>query len=315
MSVHATSRTEVWPELPLDAWADTYATLHLWLQIVGKVRLTLSPWVNHSWNATLYATASGLTTSLIPYERDPFQIDFDFILHELTVTTSEGRSSGFALQPQSVATFYRSLMDVLAELGITVRIHMKPNETAEPIRFDEDDTHRSYDAEYAQRFWRVIVQAHRVLSDFRAEFIGKCSPVQLFWGGPDLAVTRFSGRVAPRHPGGAPNLPEWVNVEAYSHEVSSAGFWAGGPGLPQPVFYSYAYPAPSGYAEAVVRPREAFYDPNYGEFFLPYDAVRRAASPDDVVREFLQSTYEATADLGGWDRRALERQRDPRIPG
>lgn len=301
-----------WPELPFDAWKDTYATLHRWLQIVGKVRTTLSPWANHSWNATLYPTASGLTTSLIPFRESEFQIDLDFTQHELSVRSSDGQARTLPLRPQSVAEFYRLLMAVLAELGIDVRIHMWPNEIADAVRFDEDEAHRAYDPEFANRFWQVVIQAHRVFSAFRAGFIGKCSPVHFFWGSADLAVTRFSGRPAPPHPGGIPHLPDWVTREAYSQEVSSAGFWAGGDTLPYPIFYSYAYPAPAGFEKARVGPDDAFYNSDFGEFILPYEAVRRANSPDEVLMEFLESTYDAAANLGKWDRHALERDRDPR---
>ena len=299
--------TDVWPELSLDAWRDTYATLHMWLQIVGKVRLAQTPWVNHSWHVTLYPTAAGLTTSSIPYGDRTFQIDFDFVRHQLCVHTADGRNVGFPLEAQSVATFYRRLMDALAVLGITVKINKKPNEVADAIPFDQDETHCSYDREYAGRFWRVLVNATRVFTTFRARFIGKTSPIHLFWGAPDLAVTRFSGRRAPEHPGGIPNLPDAVTREAYSHEVSSAGFWPGGGPIPYPAFYSYAYPTPAGFADAHVVPAEAFYSQDLGEFILPYDAVRQAPSPDDALLAFLQSTYEAAANLAKWDRAALEK--------
>lgn len=303
---------EPWPDLPLDAWADTYATLHLWTQIVGKIRLAQSPWANHSWNATLYVTARGLSTSPIPYGSRIFQIDFDFLDHRLTVESSDGGLGGLALEPRSVADFYARLMAEMATLDLRVKIAGSPNEVPEPIPFDRDETHRAYDPEYAQRFWRILMQADRVFKQFRARFLGKCSPVHYFWGAPDLAVTRFSGRAAPEHPGGIPNLPDWITREAYSHEVSSCGFWAGGGPIPYPAFYSYAYPAPEGFAQASVRPAEAFYTEELGEFVLPYDAVRRSESPDDTLLEFLETTYEAAADLAGWDRGSLERGRDPR---
>ena len=298
---------QTWPDLPLDAWRDTYATLHMWLQIAGKVRLAQTPWLNHSWHVTLYPTASGLTTSPMPHGDRTFQIDFDFVRQQVCVHTSDGRSLGFPLEPQSVATFYRRLMEAMAALGVHVTINKKPNEVAEPIPFDQDETHRAYDAEYAARFWRVLLQTTRVFTTFRARFIGKVSPIHLFWGAPDLAVTRFSGRPAPPHRGGIPNLPDTVAREAYSHEVSSAGFWPGGGPIPYAAFYSYAYPEPAGFADARVQPAEAFYSKDLGEFLLPYDAVRKSPRPDDALLAFLQSTYDAAADLGKWDRAALER--------
>jgi len=306
MSSTAESASAPWPSLPLNAWRETYATLHLWMQIVGKVRLVQTPWVNHSWHVALYPTASGLTTSAIPFESRTFQIDFDFLRQRLQVQSSDGRGAQFALEPMPVATFYKQLMAELAKLDIPVEIHCRPNEIADPVRFDQDDAPREYDPEYAQRFWRVLVQTQRVLTQFRARFCGKCSPVHFFWGAPDLAVTRFSGRRAPLHPGGVPNLPDWVAREAYSHEVSSAGFWPGGGPIPYAAFYSYAYPEPPGFPSARVQPKEAFYSADLKEFILPYDAVRGSSSPDDTLLEFLQSTYEAAANLGQWDRAALE---------
>jgi len=297
---------EAWPELPLEAWRETYATLHLWTQIVGKVRLAQTPWINHSWHVTLYVTARGLGTSPIAHGTRAFQIDFDFMAHQLTVQCSDGTAAGFALEPQPVAAFYSRLMSVLDRLDLPVTINKRPNEVADPIPFDQDEVHRAYDPVYANRFWRVMVQVDRVLKQFRARFAGKCSPVHFFWGAPDLAVTRFSGRRAPEHPGGVPNLPDWVAREAYSHEVSSGGFWPGSGPVPYPAFYSYAYPEPPGFADAPVRPREAFYSTELGEFVLAYDAVRQAASADDALLDFLQTTYAAAADLGGWDRASLE---------
>ena len=257
-------------------------------------------------------TARGLTTSPIPYGTRTFEIEFDFVGHQVTIESSDGRAQHVPLEPQSVATFYSRLMDALAALGLTVRIHTKPNEVAEAIPFDRDETHCSYDREYAYRFWRILVQADRVLKIFRSRFRGKCSPVHVFWGRLDLAVTRFSGRPAPEHPGGIPNLPDWVTREAYSHEVSSCGFWAGGGPIAYPVFYSYAYPEPAGFPDARVRPDDAFYSRELREFLLPYDRVRLADSPDDTLLEFLQSTYEAAATLAKWDRQSLER---PTLPG
>jgi hypothetical protein len=298
---------DVWPALPYEAWSDTLATLQLWTQIVGKVRLVQSPWVNHSWHVTLYVTARGLTTSPIPYGTRTFEIEFDFLAHRLEITTGEGRVAQVPLEPQTVAVFYARVMDALKGLDIDVRIHRKPNEIVEAIPFDRDQTHRSYDPAYANRFWRVLVHADRVLKIFRSRFAGKCSPVHFFWGGGDLAVTRFSGRPAPEHPGGIPNLPDRITREAYSHEVSSAGFWAGGGPIAYPAFYSYAYPEPAGFASAPLRPTGAFYSQDLREFILPYDVVRQSASPDDTLLEFLQSTYEAAAVLAKWDRPALER--------
>jgi hypothetical protein len=302
-----------WPDLPFDAWRDTYATLHLWTQIVGKVRLAQTPWVNHSWHVTLYVTARGLSTSPIPHGLRTFGIEFDFVGHQLTIESSDGRVQHLPLEPQSVATFYRRLMAAMSALDLPVRIHPTPNEIADAIPFDRDETHGSYDREYAARFWRVLSQADRILKIFRSRFRGKCSPVHFFWGAADLAVTRFSGRPAPEHPGGVPNLPDWVAREAYSHEVSSCGFWAGGGPIAYPVFYSYAYPAPPGFADARVLPAEAFYSQELGEFLLPYDRVRLADSPDDTLLEFLQSTYEAAATLADWDRQSLERPVDPSL--
>jgi len=305
------SRDAVWPPLPLEAWSDTCATLHMWTQIVGKIRLAQTTWTNHSWHVTLYVTADGLTTSPIPFGARTFEIAFDFIAHELRILTSDGAHGRVPLEAQSVATFYRRLMEAMAALGLPVRIHAKPNEVAEAIPFAEDEVHRAYDPEYANRFWRVLVQADRVLKRFRARFIGKSSPVHFFWGGPDLAVTRFSGRPAPTHPGGVPNLPDRVVREAYSHEVSSVGFWPGGGAIAYPAFYAYAYPEPSGFPAAPVSPAGAFYSTDLKEFILPYDVVRTAESPDDALLGFAQSTYEAAANLGRWDRTALERSEGP----
>jgi hypothetical protein len=295
-----------WPSLPLEAWSDTCATLHRWTQIAGKIRLAQSPWINHSWHVTLYVTATGLTTSPIPYGTRTFQLDFDFIRHRLTMQVSDGGQGGFPLEPQSVAAFYRRVMHELIRLDLRVHINKKPNEVPDAIPFDEDESHRAYDAEYAHRFWRVLVQVDRVFKRFRARFIGKCSPVHFFWGAPDLAVTRFSGRPAPPHPGGIPNLPDEVAREAYSHEVSSAGFWPGGGPISYPAFYSYAYPEPDGFKTAPMK-GAAFYSKELGEFIMPYDAVRESLFPDDTLLEFLQSTYEAAANLARWDRDALER--------
>jgi len=304
-------RDAVWPALPLEAWSDTSATLHMWTQIVGKIRLAQTPWTNHSWHVTLYLTSTGLTTSPIPYGARSFEIAFDFIAHELRIITTDGARGRVPLEPQSVATFHRRLMEALSALGIRVVIYAKPNEVAEAIPFAEDEVHRAYDPEYANRFWRVLVQTDRVLKRFRARFIGKCSPVHFFWGAPDLAVTRFSGRPAPTHPGGVPNLPDRVIREAYSHEVSSVGFWPGGGAIAYPALYAYAYPEPSGFPAAPVSPAGAFYSTDLKEFILPYEVVRTADSPDDALLGFAQSTYEAAANLGKWDRTALERSEGP----
>ena len=295
-----------WPELPYTAWKDTYATLHLWTQIAGKIRLARTPWLNHSWHVVLYVSARGLTTSPIPFGDRSFQLDFDFLDHVLRASVSDGGQKEIALFPRSVADFCADLMRSLAELGIEVRINELPNEIPDAIRFSEDHAHASYDRDYAERHWRVLLQVNRVLHGFRTSFIGKCSPVHFFWGSFDLAVTRFSGRRAPLHPGGVPNLPDAVTQEAYSHEVSSAGFWPGSAGVEYPAFYSYAYPEPPGFSAAPIRPKEAFYSNDLREYVLPYDAVRSAPDPDGLLMDFLISTYEAAAVLGKWDRAALE---------
>jgi hypothetical protein len=299
---------DFWPELELRDWIATRDTLHLWLQIVGKVRLVQTPWLNHSWHATLYPTSRGLTTSLIPHGNREFQIDLDLTNHRLDVITSEGRNGGFALEPQTVATFYHRLMEELSRLDVPVRIVARPNEVPEAIPFPGDDVHRAYDPDAVHRFWRMLLQAQRVMLQFRARFIGKSSPIHLFWGAMDLAVTRFSGRAAPQHPGGVPNLPDSVTREAYSHEVSSCGFWSGSAPVDYPAFYAYAYPEPPEFALARVRPTGAFYSAELREFILPYAAVRESSTPDETLLEFLQSTYEAAADLAQWDRAALERR-------
>lgn len=297
---------EVWPALPQAAWGDTCATLQLWLQIVGKIRLALMPAINHTWQVTLYPTVRGLTTSPMPNGTRTLEIDFDFIDHVLLLQTSEGDGRALPLRPMTVATFYQQVMAALDELQTPVRIWHMPMEIANPIPFDADRTHQAYDPEYAQRFWRILLQATRVFTIFRARFTGKVSPIHLFWGALDLACTRFSGRPAPEHPS-MPGLPDCVTRDAYSHEVSSCGFWPGAPGC-EPFFYSYAYPQPSGYAETAIRPTQAFFDTNFGEFVLPYEAMRSAADPDFALLEFLQSTYEAAANCAGWDRKALEVQ-------
>jgi len=301
-----------WPELPYPAWKDTCTTLHLWTQVVGKVRLARTPWLNHSWHVPLYVTARGLTTSPIPHGDRSFAIDFDFIDHVLVIAATDGARRQLSLEPCSVADFYAALMLALEEMSLPVRIHEMPSEIADAIPFSRDAVHGAYDRAYAQRFWRVLIQADRVFSEFRTGFLGKCSPVHFFWGSFDLAVTRFSGRRAPLHPGVVPHLPGAVLREAYSHEVSSAGFWPG-TGIDYPAFYSYAYPEPDGFRSARVKPQSAFYSSALGEFLLPYDAVRTAADPDAELVAFLHSTYEAAAELAGWDRVALECK--PGLPG
>ena len=295
-----------WPVLPdFESWQDTAGTLHMWLQVVGKIRMKLSPWTNHSWGSALYVSTRGLTTSPIPWSGDAFSIDFDFVRHALRVSTSRGASHTFALRPMAVADFYSELMDALRGLGIEVKIFTRPVEVMEAIRFEEDRTHAAYDAEVVNRYWHALVQADRVFKAFRARFAGKASPVHLFWGAFDLAATRFSGRAAPRHPGGIPNCADWVMWEAYSHEVASAGMWAGA-GLGEAAFYAYAYPEPAGFSARKIEPAAGYYADTLHEFILPYEAVRAAPDPDEALTSFLQSTYEAAADLAGWDRAALE---------
>jgi hypothetical protein len=294
---------ECWPALPLAEWKDTYATLHMWTQMVGKVRLALTPLVNHWWNVPLYIDARGLTTSTIPYGDEAFEIRFDFLDHQLLLQTNAGVRKTLPLAPRSVAAFYRDFMDLLRSAGIRVQIWKMPVEIPNPIPFDEDTTHAAYDREYAQRFWRILVSVEHVLTEFRSRFIGKSSPVHFFWGSFDLAVTRFSGRRAPERPGA-----DRITREAYSHEASSVGFWPGGGEVSGPAFYSYMAPAPPGFHEARVRPGGAFYHQKLGEFLLMYDDVRKAASPSAALLEFCQSTYEAGANLAQWDRASLERQ-------
>ncbi len=295
-----------WPELPTAAWRDTYATLHLWTQVIGKIRLVRSPWLNHSWHIALYVSARGLTTSPVPDGNSTFQIDFDFIDHTLRIATSDGTQRKFALAGHSVASFYAAVMAGLAELGITVAIDEMPNELPDPVRFSQDSQHASYDPDAVGRFFQILVNVDRVFKQFRTGFLGKASPVHFFWGSFDLAVTRFSGRRAPRHPGGVPHLSDDVASEAYSHEVSSAGFWPGSGAIDYPAFYCYAYPEPAGFRAAKVGPDAAFFSEALGEFILPYNAVRTATNPDQALLEFLQSSYEAAANAAKWDRDALE---------
>jgi hypothetical protein len=295
-----------WPKLPTTGWRDTYETLHLWTQVIGKIRLARAPWLNHSWHVALYVTARGLTTSPIPDGTRSFQIDLDFIDHDLRISTSDGTRLQLALAGQSVASLYAAIMADLAELGFHIAIDEMPNELPDPIRFSADNKHASYDPSAVRRFFQILVNADRVFKQFRTGFLGKASPVHFFWGSFDLAVTRFSGRRAPRHPGGVPHLSDAVACEAYSHEESSAGFWPGGGAIDYPAFYSYAYPEPAGFRTAPLRPDAAFFSEALGEFILPYDAVRTAAQPDQALLDFLQTSYEAAANAAKWDRAALE---------
>ena len=297
---------EPWPALDYPAWRETALTLQLWTQIVGKVRVAATPWLNHSWHVALYVTAAGLGTSAIHVGGEVLEIEFDLVAGALVIRTGRGGRRELPLQPQPVSSFYRQVIAALADLGVPVAIDPTPNEMADAIPFPDDDVHTVYDPEAARRFWRALVQVDRVFKLFRTGFVGKCSPVHFFWGSFDLAVTRFSGRRAPLHPGGVPNLPDAVAREAYSHEVSSAGFWPGSEAFPHAAFYSYAYPEPPGFRDCPVRPDAASFDSQLGEFILPYDAVRTAAAPDEALLAFLQSTYEAAADAGDWDRAALE---------
>lgn len=295
--------SDVWPALRQIEWRGTCATLQLWLQIVGKVRMALTPPLNHSWHVTLYPTARGLTTSPMPYGDRTVQIDFDFHEHQLVIEGGDASQRTILLRPMTVAEFYRLVMEALESLGMPVRIWPVPCEVAEPIPFEQDSTHKDYDREYAQRFWRVLVQAARVFVEFRAGFSGKVSPVHVFWGAMDLACTRFSGRGAPPHPS-TPGLPDRVTRDAYSHEVSSCGFWPGAPGI-EAFFYSYAYPEPQGYAQWRIQPAEASYDAQFGEFVLPYETMRRSPDPDAALLAFLESTYDAASTCGRWDREGL----------
>jgi hypothetical protein len=287
-----------WPSVPTEQWQPTRETLHMWTQIVGKTRLELEPRSNHWWNSTLYVSARGLTTSLMPYSGGGAEIEFDFVAHQLLITTTSGAVRQIALAPRTVADFYAEFRSHLDSLGIDVTINTVPNEVADAIPFDIDDTHKHYDADAVHRFWLSLVDAHRVLSRFRAAFRGKASPVHFFWGSFDLAVTRFSGRPAPPHPGGVPNCPDWVMVEAYSDELSSCGYWPGG--ASEGVLYSYAYPEPAMFRTETVTPAAAYFDQQLGEFVLPYAAVRSASNPDDYLLEFLESTFRAASDSAGW---------------
>ena len=297
--------TEDWPDLPYSAWRETATTLQLWTQIIGKVRLMLTPWLNHGWQVPFYVTARGLGTSPIPTGTEILEIEFDFIRHQLVLRTSRGEERRTPLEPQSVSVFHRHVMDLLKDIGVDPAISELPNEVPDPIRFSQDRTHKSYDAGAAHRFWRALIQIDRVFKLFRSGFLGKASPVHFFWGGFDLAVTRFSGRPAPLHPGGIPGLPDSVTREAYSHEVSSAGFWPGNEKFPQAAFYAYAYPEPAGFRERPV-PQGALYDAMLGEYILPYDTVRNSTNPDALLLDFMSTTYAAAAEAGKWDRASLE---------
>jgi hypothetical protein len=303
----AAASRAAWPSLPLEPWRATYDTLHMWTQIVGKTRLALAPMQNHWWQVPLYVTTRGLTTSAMPYEKRSIAVEFDFLEHRLRIETDEGARTAIALAPRPVAEFYTDYMAALTELGVKPPIWPVPVEIATAIPFAEDHSHRAYDADSANRFWRVLVQVDRVMKRFRGRFTGKASPVHFFWGSFDLAATRFSGRPAPRHPGGVPNCADYVMVEAYSQECSSCGFWPGNDAMPEAAFYSYVYPEPPGYRDRAVKPAGARFVAELGEFVLPYEAVRSSPSPDDLLLDFFQSTYEAAADSAGWNRQQLER--------
>jgi hypothetical protein len=302
MSAANLERSLTWPELPLEQWKDTYATLHMWMQVVGKVRLSLTPMTNHWWNVAFRVTSRGLTSTTIPYGNRSFEVTFDFIAHELVLLTSDGERRSMPLYAESVADFYQSFTQMLREASIEVRFWRMPVEIPDPIPFDQDRVHASYDPEYAHRFWEILVSVSHVFEEFRADFVGKCSPVHFFWGSFDLAVTRFSGRRAPERPGA-----DSITREAYSHEVSSVGFWPGSGAIAGPAFYSYASPEPKGFRDFPVRPAEARYDSALSEFILMYDDVRKAGSPRQTLLNFCRSTYEAAATLGKWDRPELER--------
>jgi hypothetical protein len=302
--MHQQTTHDTWPALAVQDWTATRDTLHMWVQIVGKIRMARQPLVNHWWQAALYVSARGLTTSSIPHGTDAFDIEFDFVDHQLTVRTTTGRTGKVILEPKSVADFYTETMHLLTELGVPTPISGSPNEVQSAIPFGRDTDHGSYDAESVHAFWRQLVQTDRVLHQFRSQFMGKVSPVHFFWGSMDLACSRFSGRRAPTHPGGAPNCPDWVMVEGYSHELSSCGFWPGGGA--EGAFYAYAYPEPEGFADYPVSPPGAYYSPENGQFLLPYETVRTADDPDATLLAFLDSTYEAAAERGHWDRGELE---------
>ncbi|MEO1018588.1 MAG: DUF5996 family protein [Pseudomonadota bacterium] len=305
----------MWPDISYERWQKTGLSLHMWSQIVGKFRLALTPWINHSWQAAFYVNGRGLTTSIVPGPTASYEVVFDFITHELRIDVTDGRQHSFPLQSMSVAEFHRLFLDGLAELGAPTDLHHAPNEVPDPVPFREQVSPGEYNADAARDYWRALVAIDAVFKQFRTGFLGKVSPVHLFWGSFDLAVTRFSGRRAPLHPGGFPALPDTVTQEAYSHEVSSAGFWPGGGGLDYPAFYSYAYPVPEGFGDAPVRPNAAYFHEALGEFVMPYDAVRLAEDPEAALLEFLQSTYEAAANCGHWNRAELDSEIGvPRVP-
>ncbi len=295
-----------WPTLPSDDWVDTLDTVHLWTQVIGKIRMVQSPWINHSWGVTLYVSPRGLRTSLVPFDSEGFEWEFDFVEHHVDLTTTRGYHRTIPLVPMTVAAFYAMVLDAMDAVGMPVTIDPMPNEIADAIPFQDDTVHAAYQPDHIHAWWRAVLQSARVFTRFRAGYWGKASPVHFFWGGFDLAVTRFSGRTAPPHAGGIPNFPDDVAREAYSHEVTSAGFWPATRVAPTPIFYAYAYPTPDGFAEAVVNPPEAFWLAELGEFALPYDAVATADDPDAYLMSFLESTHAAAADLAGWDRAQLE---------
>ena len=311
MTETASTELTAWPDIPFNDWRESAETLHMWTQIIGKVRLVQTPWMNHSWHVTLYVTPRGLTTGAIPHGHLTFSIDFDFIDHQLLMRCSDGGVARLPLRSQDTADFYAAVMQSLDELGLPVTINTVPNEVEEAIPFPEDRVHKTYDPDAVNRFWRALYQIDRVFRAFRADFQGKSSPVHFFWGSFDLAVTRFSGRTAPDHPGGLPNMPLWVAQEAYSQEVSSAGFWPGSAQFPTPIFYSYAYPTPSGFADEAVAPKEATWSSDLGEFVLPYEAVRTADDPDKALTAFLNSTFDAAAKTADWDLEVYRRRHFP----
>ncbi|MEV4883677.1 hypothetical protein MRBLMN1_002184 [Chitinophaga ginsengisegetis] len=303
---NANPKQDQWPVLTYNDWKDTLATVHLWTQIVGKIRLRKMPWLNHSWHVTLYVSPDGLSTGSVPYQHGIFQIDFNFMQHQLIIITSTGKRETLELRPRTVADFYNALFEKLNALDIDVTIYTVPSEIADAIPFEKDEVHQSYDRQKMEDFWQALVKIHNIFTRFRTRFTGKCSPVHFFWGAFDLAVTRFSGRDAPPHQGEAPNMPAAVMREAYSKEVSSCGFWPGSEQYPHAVFYAYCYPVPPAFSEQAVQPAGAFYSQEMGEFMLPYELVQQAANPEETLLAFMQSTYEAAANTGHWDRAALE---------